>query len=155
MSIFSDGPTDPFGYGASRAAPRTATRPPVPRSSRRGLERAVLALSLTLSACAPVQMSASTLSVAEILTNPARFSGSFVSLVGRATSIAPHVSAEGLPTSTFFLDDGTGVIPVVAPGPPACPGGQTIMVEGVFRGQEPAARSVRPSRVEATAVRCP
>jgi hypothetical protein len=115
----------------------------------------VLALSLALAGCAAGQPSPSPISIAALLANPAGFSGSFVTLTGRTTSMASRVTAEGLPLSSFFLDDGTGIIPIVATGPPVCEPGRAVLVEGFFRAQDVLAqRPVRPSRVDAVSVRC-
>jgi hypothetical protein len=109
---------------------------------------------LLLSACASTEATSLHVSVKELLTNPSSFEGKLVTITGRIINGQLRIAQTGLPTFTFDLDDGTNLIPVIAPTPPSCPPGGTIDVEGWFRGQSQMGPGTGFSRLEAISISC-
>lgn len=111
----------------------------------------VVAALMALAASPAPAMGAGEVSTAELQADPTRYDGARLtvrgvfSLVYEQEDLDPQ--GRHVPVHVFTLNDGRGVVLVVAAGKPVCAPGSVVTVEGVFirRGK---------ARVQADNVRC-
>ncbi len=90
----------------------------------------------------------------EILADPDRFDGKFVTLTGKVTKVKPRISQKGNPYYTFDLHDGRRGITVFSFGEPPCNENVPATVEGQFQKVKRQGRYTFYNQMDATNVAC-
>lgn len=119
--------------------------------TRRAVVGLAVALVVVIASSAAWALKASP---TEILADPDRFDGKFVTLTGKVTKLKPRTSQKGNPYYTFDLHDGRRGITVFSFGRPPCNQDVPATVEGHFQKVKRQGRNTFHNQVEATAVVC-